>query len=208
MVTLGVVVDFGPPSHTAAVKRWCSLLAGLLGCASGDDPATMPTTFTSANPTESRPDTSSTTDASSGDAESSTNTTTAGATGTTWEGTSTGSADSTPDTDNTSGAGMSEQPEDGMYSACASAVDCIGLTTCLTATDTGGQPIDPFCTAGSCKSPLAQCAPTPGGTAVPICLEVDLGGVMDSVCALDCSQGQACPMGMDCRTLEGASICS
>jgi len=95
-----------------------------------------------------------------------------------------------------------------MYSSCDSIVDCIGLTACLTATDTGGQPIDPFCTAGACKSPLAQCDPTPGGTAVPICLPTDMGGVMDTVCALDCSQGQACPDGMDCRTLAGGSICS
>lgn len=111
--------------------------------------------------------------------------------------------------DDSSGGGLpTQQPDDGMYSQCGSVVDCIGLTTCLTAIDTGGQPIDAFCTAGACTSPLAQCDPTPGGTAVPICLEVDSGGVMDTVCALDCSQGQACPTGMNCRTLAGGSICS
>lgn len=189
------------------------LLAGLwIGCASGDEPATSAaTTFApsgSATATATAT-TTSTTSASTDDSESD---------GESSDGTddptdpSDGSStDTDTDTVGSSGGGSSsgeppsEQPEDGMYSSCDSIVDCIGLTACLTATDTGGQPIEPFCTAGACKSPLAQCDPTPGGTAVPICL---LTASMETVCALDCSQGQECPDGMDCRTLAGGSICS
>lgn len=204
----------GHPSHTADVKRWL-LLAGLVGCASGDEPATLPTTFTSASGSASASASASGTSSSdsttsdesdsdpsdASDPSSDTSDTSGNSSGMTSSGSGSTASGSSGDEE-------SEQPEDGMYSACASPVDCIGFTTCLTATDTGGQPIDPFCTDGACSSPLADCQPTPGGTAVPICLEVEIGGVMDSVCALDCSQGQECPAGMDCRTLTGGSICS
>ena len=203
----------GHPSHTADVKRWL-LLAGLVGCASGDEPATLPTTFTSASGSASASASASgtsssdstTSDESDSDpSDASDPSDTSDTSGNSSGMTSSGSGSTAS---GSSGDEESEQPEDGMYSACASPVDCIGFTTCLTATDTGGQPIDPFCTDGACSSPLADCQPTPGGTAVPICLEVEIGGVMDSVCALDCSQGQECPAGMDCRTLTGGSICS
>lgn len=124
--------------------------------------------------------------------------------------TSTGAGESTEtgDPSTTTGAPPTQQPDEGMYSPCLSPLDCIGLTTCLTATDTSNQPIDAFCTAGSCTSPLAQCDATPGGTAVPICLPIQLGDTMDEVCALDCSAGQTCPTGMECRTLAAGAICS
>ena len=193
------------------------LLAGLwIGCASGDEPATSAaTTFaptgsataTATATTTTASTTSGSTDDADADGESS-----AGTDDPTDPsgGTSTGPSTDTDTPGSSSGGSSSgeppsEQPEDGMYSSCDSIVDCIGLTACLTATDTGGQPIDPFCTAGACKSPLAQCDPTPGGTAVPICL---LTASEETVCALDCSQGQECPDGMDCRTLAGGSICS
>ncbi|MGH1341899.1 MAG: hypothetical protein ACRBN8_10130 [Nannocystales bacterium] len=201
------------------MKRCGWLLAGVwLGCASGDEPATSAaTTFapmssgsataTTATPTTATSTTASDSTGGSGDTELPTETA---------ESTGETSAEASTDTDplgssggeSTFGEPPSEQPEDGMYSSCASIVDCIGLTACLTATDTGGQPIDPFCTAGACKSPLAQCDPTPGGTAVPICLPTKTESGMDTVCALDCSQGQECPDGMDCRTLAAGSICS
>lgn len=152
--------------------------------------------------------TSGSTDDSDADADASEET------GEPGDGTSSDPSTTDTDTGGSSGAASSsgempsEQPEDGMYSACDSVVDCIGLTACLTATDTGGQPIEAFCTAGSCDSPLAQCDPTPGGTAVPICLPTEIGGAMDTLCALDCSAGQECPDGMDCRTLAAGSICS
>lgn len=203
------------------MRRWRWLLAGLwIGCASGDEPATSAaTTFAptgtntataTATATTGPSTTTGSTDDSNADAETS-----AGSGGSAGTGDGTSTAPST-DTDIEGSSGEapstgeppSEQPEDGMYSRCDSIVDCIGLTACLTATDTGGQPIEAFCTAGACKSPLAQCDPTPGGTAVPICLPTDIGGVMDNLCALDCSQGQECPDGMDCRTLAAGSICS
>ncbi len=108
----------------------------------------------------------------------------------------------------TSGEPPSEQPEDGMYSPCDSVVDCVGLTACLAGTDTAGQPLDSFCTLGPCDAPLAQCDPTPGGTAVPFCLPARSTGGLGTVCALDCSAGQQCPEGMQCRPLADASICS
>lgn len=203
----------GHPSHTADVKRWL-LLAGLVGCASGDEPATLPTTFTSASgsasASASASGTSSSDSTTSDESDSDPSDASDPSDPSDTSGNSSGmtSSGSGSTASGSSGDEESEQPEDGMYSACASPVDCIGFTTCLTATDTGGQPIDPFCTDGACSSPLADCQPTPGGTAVPICLEVEIGGVMDSVCALDCSQGQECPAGMDCRTLTGGSICS
>ncbi|MBV1859626.1 MAG: hypothetical protein KUG77_14530 [Nannocystaceae bacterium] len=201
------------------MKRVVWLLTGLcIGCASGDDPATSAaTTFAasasaSGTPTATAAATTnpSTTSGSTSDAETSAQTGDSGdgTSPTTNTDTDTDVGDTSSETSSGSGAPPSEQPEDGMYSPCGSIVDCIGLTACLTATDTGGQPIDAFCTAGACDSPLAQCDPTPGGTAVPICLPIELAGVMDTLCALDCSQGQECPDGMDCRTLAAGSICS
>lgn len=199
--------------HTQRVRRWRWLLAGLwIGCASGDEPATTAvTTFaptaTSTTPATTGPATSS---GSSDDSDAGSNPETSDATGDTGEGTSNNPSsdtgiEGTSGEASSSGAVPSEQPENGMYSSCDSIADCVGLTACLTATDTSGQAIDAFCTAGACDSPLAQCDPTPGGTAVPICLPTD---AMDNVCALDCAQGQECPDGMDCRTLAGGSICS
>ncbi len=218
LLVCGLVVDRGlvflqAPVHTQGVKRWGCLLAGLcLGCASGDDPATSAaTTFTpTASATASATITSGSADDPNAGADVDTD---ADADNSPETGDETSAAPSTDtDTDaagtsggSSSGGPPSEQPEQGMYSPCDSIVDCIGLTACLTATDAGGQPIEPFCTSGACKSPLAQCDPTPGGTAVPVCLPTD---TMDNVCALDCSQGQECPVGMDCRTLAGGSICS
>lgn len=201
------------------MKRGWFVLAATVGCASG----TEPTTFTGAPSSASASASAGASASATSGAESS-----SGASTSTGENTDDAEPEpTTPDSTNTSGpaptSGVtttssgdessggetpSEQPEDGMYSQCGSPVDCIGLTTCLTAVDTSGQPIDAFCTAGACNSPLAQCDPTPGGTAVPICMDVDSGGVMDTVCALDCSQGQTCPAGMNCRTLTGGSICS
>jgi hypothetical protein len=197
-------------------------LAAVVGCASRTEPTTNDTTFTgssasagasasasaSATMTTGGSSGASTTAGEDSEDAASAPTDTADPTETSGPPPTTGVA-TTSDSGESSGGGTpSEQPEDGMYSACGSPIDCIGLTSCLTAIDTGGQPIDAFCTDGACNSPLAQCDPTPGGTAVPICLEVDSGGVMDTVCALDCSQGQACPAGMNCRTLTGGSICS
>jgi|GEM_PF-2246305 len=195
------------------------LVAVATGCASGDEPATTLGDFGSASAsasasatataTATATTTNGTTDPGTSGGDSGPETSESAESGSAESGGMTSGSDSTAGTaDETSGGIPPQQPEDGMYSECVSVVDCIGLTACLTATDTSNQPIDPFCTAGSCESPLAQCDATPGGTAVPICLPVDIGGVMDDVCALDCSQGQTCPTGMQCRTLASGSICS
>lgn len=181
------------------------MFACLLGCASGDDPVTMPTTYATASATATAGPMTGTT----GDATDATGGETAEPGDTSGEppGTSTTAGSTTATTTTTDTGMVSEQPEDGMYSACDMASDCVGFTACLTTNDAAGQPIDPFCT-DTCTMPLASCDPTPSGTAVPSCLEVDNTGTVLTVCVLDCSGGQLCPAGMECRTLPMGSICS
>ncbi len=201
-------------AHTRSVRRWTwvGAVLAISACASGSDPATSATTFSasaSATATATAPATASTDPATGDTSECETAAASDGTSGpTSGDTTASGSSDTDTTGGESSGGTPSEQPEDGMYSQCVSVVDCIGLTACLTVNDSSGAPIDPFCTAGSCESPLAQCDPTPGGTAVPICLPVDMAGVMDNVCALDCSMGQQCPAGMECKTLAEGAICS
>ena len=110
--------------------------------------------------------------------------------------------------DAASGGPPSEQPADGMYSDCLSAVECIGLTTCMTLLDGGGEVSDGFCTVGACMNAAASCDPTPGGTAVPFCFPIEQNGTADDICALDCSGGGTCPAGMECYELSAGSICA
>ena len=96
-----------------------------------------------------------------------------------------------------------EQPASGMYSECTVPEDCVAPSNvCITINMGVG-----FCTNMGCANPAADCDPTPGGTAVPICFPIELNMMPDSSCALDCSGGQICPTGMACAVLEGGSIC-
>lgn len=131
--------------------------------------------------------------------------------GTTGEGTTSGSSGAPATTDGSTGmttavATGGEQPDDGMYSPCMMAAECVGLTYCATVMDAMGG-MAGYCTA-LCADPTSDCNPTPGGTAVPICFPFGEGGTEPNLCALDCSAGQVCPAPMICYPLETGSICA
>ncbi len=145
-------------------------------------PATVSSTASTASATEVEDDDSGSADTmSSGEPD-----TTSDATSSPTSGTSepTSSSPTSADTG-------TEQPEDGMYSPCVSAVDCIGLTAC----EQG------FCTR-SCMD-TSVCDPTPGGTAAPTCFMFDTG----LKCALSCNSG-TCPTPMQCTALATGSVCT
>ncbi len=126
--------------------------------------------------------------------------------GVTMAGTSVASTDTTgsedtaaADTANTSGGG---QPADGMYSACETPAECFGLITCFVV-----QVGDGFCTNTGCPD-ATVCDASPGGTATPACVTVQIGGNPQQVCALDCSGGKTCPSPMECLTLVGQMLCA
>lgn len=112
-------------------------------------------------------------------------------------GSGSGAAESGDGTAGDTGGGAGAQPADGVYSACATAADCVGATYCIPANDG-------FCT-NNCMAP-GDCAPSPGGAAPTVCIPVTMP-VATSVCALDCSGGQACPAPMTCTAVEGAMVC-
>jgi hypothetical protein len=101
----------------------------------------------------------------------------------------------------------SEQPTSGMYSACLDASMCVGQTTCFTITE-GVDVVDGFCTTAPCSDPMLTCDPSPGGTATPICVDLLIGGMPTTGCALDCSSGKTCPAGMQCYNLADAQVCA
>ncbi|MBC8073233.1 MAG: hypothetical protein IAG13_33230 [Deltaproteobacteria bacterium] len=111
------------------------------------------------------------------------------------------SESSGPDPSGESSGGVDEQPADGMYSACESAIDCVGLQGCLAVMPTVG-----FCTNGSCVD-VNTCDASPGGTATPACVAATLNAAATQVCALDCSGGKTCPGGMECLPLDAAMVC-
>ena len=98
--------------------------------------------------------------------------------------------------------GVIEQPDDGMYSHCTSAAQCVGLNLCVVvAVDDG------FCSTTPCTD-AASCVASPGGTAMPTCAEVMVGMAMSTACALDCSGGKTCPGGMICAALGTGMVCT
>jgi len=87
------------------------------------------------------------------------------------------------------------QPETGLFSDCEVQEDCTSQHPnwgCYTHQEK-------FCTA-PCDT-VADCGPSPGGTAPVVCSEYDW-------CMLDCSDGQTCPDGMGCFTQNGESFCA
>ena len=68
-------------------------------------------------------------------------------------GENTSNATTDPSSDS-SGSPADEQPEDGMYSECASGVDCIGLTSCVAVP---GAPAGGFCSNTGCGNPVVDC---------------------------------------------------
>lgn len=91
------------------------------------------------------------------------------------------------------GGGNGMQPAMGMYSHCVDPAECAGgVNLCITVNGDG------FCTLTGCANPLADCDPNPGGTATPVCVSLDVGGMNESACALDCTGGGTCPPPMTC----------
>lgn len=115
------------------------------------------------------------------------------------DATSTGTSDSGG---SSTGPMTDPQPADGMYSHCVLINDCVGLTTCVLATDEDG-----FCSNNGCMDPVADCDPSPGGTATVTCIEYAVQIVPEDVCALDCSGGATCPAGMECQDVQGNLVC-
>ena len=115
-------------------------------------------------------------------------------------GGNTSNATTDPSSDS-SGSPADEQPEDGMYSECATVADCIGQTTCVIVP---GAPMG-FC-SHACADAGTDCTPNPGATsnAAPAC--VDDGNGMQ-VCALSCDGGLTCPGGMECASLGASMVC-
>jgi hypothetical protein len=176
------------PTALAVALAACSVVEGTdvattFGDGSASNPSGTPPT-TSEGDTEASGDSSGSADGN-GSADSG-DTSTPPATG------SDGGSSGAPPAD--------EQPEDGMYSACAGVGECIGLTTCVLVGATG------FCSDG-CADPVQDCVPNPSAssTAPPLC--VDNGAGM-MVCALSCSMGQPCPGGMDCMPLGATMVCA
>lgn len=93
------------------------------------------------------------------------------------------------------GGPVTEQPATGMYAHCHAGFldNCTAdAPTCL---HIGGQ-MQGYCTVLGCANPALDCDPAPGGTAPVYCT-----GVTQTLCALDCSGGQQCPLGMTCEAI-------
>jgi hypothetical protein len=88
------------------------------------------------------------------------------------------------------------QPADGMYSMCTAPADCGNVPIfCITDADA----TDGFCTETGCTNPDADCDPSPGGTAMPVCVgPFEIQGADEMGCALSCAGGLVCPTGMVC----------
>lgn len=160
------------------------------------DPTATPTT-TPPIPSDGTETSTSSGSTSEGSGEDS-STVSSGDPSTSGEGSTSGSPGST--------TGPSEQPEDGMYSDCASVGECVGLNACVNGS--GEDPPDGYCTRTGCADPALDCDPSPGGTAPVGCVELDVNGSPASVCALTCNVGEECPAGMQCYPVPGAAICA
>lgn len=103
--------------------------------------------------------------------------------------------------DSSGDGGSGTQPTDGMYSSCAVAADCDAL--CITISDPGGGVKGGFCSGFPCANPAVDCDPSPGGTAVPACLPIDIDMMANTACYLSCAGGATCPAPMSCSAIEG-----
>lgn len=182
-----------------------------LACTVGDDDSdpfgsgTVPgptTTITTTTTTAATGESSGT--GSTGDDGD--DTTTAGLTTSTTTAESTGpdpagSSDGGVSTDGGEG-GNGMQPQDGMYSHCLTADECgFNPILCITIGADPDNPTDGFCSETGCANPAVDCAASPGGTATPICMPVNVDGMDLQACALSCAGGLVCPQPMMCYNL-------
>lgn len=98
------------------------------------------------------------------------------------------------------------QPGDGLWSQCTTPQECGPIPAlCIYLVDDNMNPTDGFCSQTGCANPAVDC-PSPGGTATPMCMPVDVDGP-EQACALDCDVG-LCPVGMACVELtDVGKIC-
>jgi hypothetical protein len=96
------------------------------------------------------------------------------------------------------GGGNGMQPNTGMWMPCVDPRDCdYSPALCITIGDLGG-----FCSDVGCMNPAADCAASPNGIAVPVCVPVTVNMMADTACALQCTGGLACPAPMECVNVE------
>jgi hypothetical protein len=117
-----------------------------------------------------------------------------------------GSSGGPPDGDSGSDGAM--QPGGGMYADCLTNDDCGGFPLmCLTIADENMNTIDGFCSVSPCSDPIADCDPSPGGTATPACMPTSVNGMASNACALACSGGAGCPGTMTCYDFGDGEFC-
>ena len=104
-------------------------------------------------------------------------------------------------------AGGGGQPATGQYSHCLDAAECMGVNLCIQI-QMDMMVVDGFCTSYPCANAAVDCDPSPGGTATPICMPVNVNMMDTNACALDCSGGKTCPTGMECLALTSGSVCA
>lgn len=117
---------------------------------------------------------------------------------------------SAEDSSTSGGGGNGMQPNDGMWSACEVPEDCgFAPTLCITITGGGGALLGGFCSETGCANPAVDCDPSPVPTVTPVCVPVNVNGMADSACALQCTGGAACPVPMQCLNVMGfGEICA
>jgi hypothetical protein len=104
----------------------------------------------------------------------------------------------------TSGGGNGMQPNSGMWMPCEMPEDCdYSPALCITIQDDMMMVLGGFCSDVGCQNPAADCAPSPNGIAVPVCVDVTVNMMADTACALQCTGGIACPVPMQCLNVEG-----
>lgn len=109
----------------------------------------------------------------------------------------------------TGGGGNGMQPNTGMWMPCEVPQDCdYAPALCITITDDAMMLLGGFCSDVGCNNPAADCAPSPNGVAVPVCVPVTVNMMADDACALQCTGGIACPVPMQCIDVMGfGEIC-
>lgn len=109
----------------------------------------------------------------------------------------------------TGGGGNGMQPNTGMWMPCEVPADCdYAPALCITITDDAMMLLGGFCSDVGCNNPAADCAPSPNGVAVPVCVDVTVNMMADTACALQCTGGIACPVPMECINVMGfGEIC-
>lgn len=113
------------------------------------------------------------------------------------------------DSTTSGGGGDGTQPNTGMWMPCEAPQDCdYAPALCITITDDAMMLLGGFCSDVGCNNPAADCAPSPNGVAVPVCVDVTVNMMADTACALQCTGGIACPVPMQCINVMGfGEIC-